>query len=156
MKPTTGLGLDLVLLYFSRNSAASSSIVPPISQITTMPKGIKDSTKLTTYKPYLRFLGHQEKLEGHLCAEYQGMGLHQCRHKAFAQAQQPWFVRRPRMSMCLNGIRFLIFTGQQSDYFDGKRCLTTYFSGGMNMTWLNAHLTASWIYHARTIGSDKP
>jgi hypothetical protein len=37
MNPTTGLGLARVLLYFSKNSAASSSIEPPISPMMTIP-----------------------------------------------------------------------------------------------------------------------
>ena len=37
MKPTTGLGLERVLLYFSRYSAASSSMPPPISPMRTIP-----------------------------------------------------------------------------------------------------------------------
>src|SRR5260221_6335116 len=36
-KPTTGFGLARVRLYFSRYSAASSSMVPPISPIITIP-----------------------------------------------------------------------------------------------------------------------
>jgi hypothetical protein len=36
-KPTTGFGFARVRLYFSRYSAASSSIVPPISPIMTIP-----------------------------------------------------------------------------------------------------------------------
>ena len=36
-KPTTGFGLARVRLYFSRYSAASSSMVPPISPMMTIP-----------------------------------------------------------------------------------------------------------------------
>lgn len=38
MKPTTGLGFARVLLYCSKYSAASSSMLPPISPIMTMPE----------------------------------------------------------------------------------------------------------------------
>ena len=37
IKATTGLGTGRVLLYFSKNSAASSSLEPPISPMRTMP-----------------------------------------------------------------------------------------------------------------------
>lgn len=45
IKPTTGLGWGRVLLYFSRYSAASSSIEPPISPMITMPFEICQTVK---------------------------------------------------------------------------------------------------------------
>lgn len=42
MKATTGLGFFRVLLCFSKYSAASSSMLPPISPIKTMPKSRQD------------------------------------------------------------------------------------------------------------------
>lgn len=64
MKPTTGLGWARVLLYFSKYSAASSSIEPPISPMMTMPaSGVKPSVIAESAKQLTLRLGiFQEEL----------------------------------------------------------------------------------------------
>lgn len=65
MKPTTGLGLGRVLLYFSKYSAASSSIEPPISPMITIPaSGVKPAVRAESAKQLTLGLGiFQEELD---------------------------------------------------------------------------------------------